>query len=229
MNALDLFSGIGGFALGFERAGITTAAFCESDPACVAHLSRRWPHVPIVGDVRSLTVEPGFCDIICGGFPCQPFSTASRGRKTAVDLWPEFRRVVSMARPRWVVAENVPGISHEGIERVCRDLEVEDYSVWPFDLDTALPQRQRGRHRIIWMAHANDTVHSGFALNEEMASVCKVSGSRWTNDPAPLGVDDGLSGRMDRFRQLGNALTPYIAEIIGLAIVRATFPATGES
>jgi len=100
VNALDLFSGTGGFALGFERAGIETLAFCESNDACIAHLSRRWPHIPVFGDVRSLTVDPGFCDILCGGFPCQPFSTASRGRKTAVDLWPEFIRIARAARPR---------------------------------------------------------------------------------------------------------------------------------
>jgi DNA (cytosine-5)-methyltransferase 1 len=222
VNALDLFSGIGGFALGFERAGIDTLAFCESDDACIAHLANRWPHVPVFGDVRSLAVEPGFCDVLCGGFPCQPFSTASRGRKVATDLWPEFRRIVRMARPVWVVAENVPGIADEGIERVCGDLEDADYSVWPFDTDTALPARQRGRHRIIWLAHSNDALHDRFAFDAEMAGVCEVSRSRWENDPAPVGVDDVLHGRMDRFRQLGNALTPYFAEIIGRAIVRAS-------
>jgi DNA (cytosine-5)-methyltransferase 1 len=222
MNALDLFSGIGGFALGFERAGIGTLAFCEADASCVAHLARRWPHIPVFGDVRTLTVEPGFCDVLVGGFPCQPFSTASRGRKTAIDLWPEFIRIAREARPAWVVAENVPGIADEGIERVCRDLEGAGYSVWPFDTDTALPQRQRGRHRIIWLAYADDALHPRLAIDAEVAGVCEVSGSRWQNDPAPVGVDDELPGRMDRFRQLGNAFTPYFAEIIGRAIVRAS-------
>lgn len=222
MNVLDLFSGIGGFSLGLERAGLTTLAFCESDPDCVAVLVRQWPHIPVFGDVRTLSVEPGFCDLICGGFPCQPFSTASRGRKVAVDLWPEFLRIVRDARPPWVVAENVPGIADEGIERVCGDLEAEGYSVWPFDVDTALPQRQRGRHRIIWLAHANDALHDRLALDAEVASVCEVSRPRWQNDPAPVGMDDVVSGRMDRFRQLGNAFTPYFAEIIGRAIVKAT-------
>lgn len=222
MHVLDLFSGIGGFSLGLERAGLRTAAFCESDPDCVAILRDKWPHVPVFGDVRSLTVEPGFADVICGGFPCQPFSTASRGRKTAVDLWPEFIRVVREGRPAWVAAENVPGIAHEGIERVCRDLEDADYSVWPIDVDTALPQRQRGRHRIIWLAHANNALHARLAIDAEVAGLCEVSGSRWQDDPAPVGMDDVLSGRMDRFRHLGNAFTPYFAELIGHVIVRAS-------
>lgn len=222
VNALDLFSGIGGFALGFERAGIRTLAFCESDPRCVALLARRWPRVPVFRDVRTLAVDPGFCDVLSGGFPCQPFSTASRGRKRAIDLWPEFARIVNSARPRWVVAENVPGIADAGIERVSGDLERAGYSVWPFDVDTALPQRQRGRHRIIWLAHSNDAVHPRFAIDAEVARLCEVSGRRWSNDSAPLGMDDVVSGRMDRFKQLGNALTPYIAELIGHLIVNAS-------
>lgn len=217
---LDLFSGIGGFALGFERAGIATLAFCESDDACATHLARRWPHIPVFGDVRSLTVEPGFCDVLCGGFPCQPFSTASRGRKTAVDLWPEFIRIIRQGAPRWVVAENVPGIADEGIERVCGDFEGAGYTVWPFDTDTALPARQRGRHRIIWLANSNDAVHPRLALDAEMAGLCEVSGRRWQNDPAPVGMDDELSRRMDRFGKLGNAFTPYFAELVGRAIMK---------
>jgi DNA (cytosine-5)-methyltransferase 1 len=222
VNVLDLFSGIGGFSLGFERAGLKTLAFVESDDACVAHLARRWPHIPVFGDVRLLTVEPGFCDVLCGGFPCQPFSTASRGRKTAVDLWPEFLRIIRLAAPRWVVAENVPGIADDGVERVCGDLESAGYAVWPFNVDTALPARQRGRHRIIWLAHSNDALHDRFAVDAEVARVREVSGLRWPNDSPPVGMDDELPGRMDRFRQLGNAVTPYFAEIIGRTIMRAS-------
>ena len=222
MNALDLFSGIGGFALGFERAGISTAAFCESDPACVAILAKHWPHIPVFGDVRTLSAEPGFCDVLVGGFPCQPFSTASRGRKTAVDLWPEFHRIARESHPDWIAAENVPGIGDDGIERVSRDLEAEGYSVWPFDADTALPQRQRGRHRVIWLAHANDAIHPRQPLDAEMARLRDLSGSRWQNDPAPVGMDDEPAGRMDRFRQLGNAFTPFFAEVLGKCIVMAS-------
>lgn len=228
MNVLDLFSGIGGFSLGLERAGMRTVAFCESDDACVARLAERWPEVPVFGDIGSLTVEPGFCDVLCGGFPCQPFSTASRGRKRAIDLWPEFSRVIREARPNWVIAENVPGIADDGIERVCSDLERAGYWVWPFDTDTALPTRQRGRHRIIWLAYAYDTVHPRFPVNAQMASLCALSGYRWTNDPAPVGMDDEFSGRMDRFKQLGNAFTPYFAELIGKAIVMASVASETE-
>jgi hypothetical protein len=164
MKVLDLFSGIGGFSLGLERAGMQTLAFCESDPDCVAVLRDQWPHVPVFGDVRSLAVEPGFVDLICGGFPCQPFSTAARGRNRAIDLWPEFLRSRPSAQIRLgsllkTYLESVMRAS-SGCAVISREA---GYYVWPFDLDTALPQRQRGRHRIIWLAHTNRKGEPRFA------------------------------------------------------------------
>ena len=73
MKVLDLFSGIGGFSLGLERAGMETVAFCEIDPFCQKVLKKHWPNVPIYDDVRSLDYD-GPVDLICGGYPCQPFS-----------------------------------------------------------------------------------------------------------------------------------------------------------
>ena len=81
MRFLDLFSGIGGFALGLEKAGMTVAAFCEIDPFCQAVLRKHWPDVPVFGDIRELTkeklIEAGVVDggagrtidLVCGGFP----------------------------------------------------------------------------------------------------------------------------------------------------------------
>lgn len=220
MHVLDLFSGIGGFSLGLERAGMRTVAFCECDPHCVAVLREQWPHVPVFRDVRTLSVEPGFADLVCGGFPCQPFSTAARGRNRAPDLWPEFLRIVADARPTWVVAENVNGIGVRGVDRVCGDLHRAGYSVVPFDIDTALPSRQRGRLRIIWVAYANGEGEPRRAFNAEMARVCALSRRCYANEPAPLGMDDDVPGRMDRLRQLGNAITPLAAEAIGRAILQ---------
>jgi DNA (cytosine-5)-methyltransferase 1 len=81
MRFLDLFSGIGGFALGLEKAGMTVAAFCEIDPFCQQVLRKHWPHVPIFSDICELTkeklIETGVIDVeagrtidfVCGGFP----------------------------------------------------------------------------------------------------------------------------------------------------------------
>jgi DNA (cytosine-5)-methyltransferase 1 len=82
MNVLDLFSGIGGFSLGLERAGMRTVAFCEIDQWCHPTLAAKWPRVPIYPDVRELTAArlraDGIApDLIAGGFPCQDASVAN--------------------------------------------------------------------------------------------------------------------------------------------------------
>jgi DNA (cytosine-5)-methyltransferase 1 len=218
VRVLDLFSGIGGFSLGLERAGMRTVAFCESDPDCRGVLQRRWPSVNIYHDVRQVgRIE---CDLVAGGFPCQPFSTAARGRNNVEDLWPEMLRVVNECRPRWVLAENVPGLGLAGVDRVCADLEDAGYTCWPLDIDTAPPGRQRERRRFLFVAYANGEGEPRRAFDEEMASLPDLSRRYRPDDPAPVGMDDGLPGRMDRLRMLGNAVSPWIIEIIGREIVR---------
>lgn len=117
MRMLSLFAGIGGFDLAAQQVWGegTTVAFCEIDPFCQQVLKKHWPGVPIFSDIRTLGVEQleqlGAIDIITGGFPCQPFSVAGQRRGTEDDrhLWPEMLRVISIVRPRWVIAENVAG------------------------------------------------------------------------------------------------------------------------
>lgn len=110
----SLFSGIGGFDLGFERAGMKCAWQCEIDPKASAVLARHWPGVPNIGDVRNVrrdNVET--VDVICGGFPCQDLSVAGKRAGLAGErsgLWFEFARVIDKLEPGWVVIENVPGL-----------------------------------------------------------------------------------------------------------------------
>ena len=115
-RVLDLFSGIGGFSLGLERAGMTTVAFCEIDPFCRKVLAKHWPDVPIYEDIRELTGErlatDGIvADVITGGFPCQDISVA--GKQAGLDgdrssLWTELCRIIGEIRPRYATVENVP-------------------------------------------------------------------------------------------------------------------------
>src|SRR5512139_4315940 len=117
MRVLDLFSGIGGFSLGLERAGMRTVAFCEIEPFCRAVLRKHWPNVPIYEDVRSLAAErlaaDGISvDVICGGFPCQDISRANGvwGERLGLDgarsgLWSEFARTICQVRPKFVIVE----------------------------------------------------------------------------------------------------------------------------
>jgi DNA (cytosine-5)-methyltransferase 1 len=151
VNVLDLFSGIGGFSLGLERAGMRTVAFCEIDPYCRAVLRRHWPDVPVYDDVRTLTAKAladagiircngrasdAGCearadtrfegvDIICGGFPCTDISVAGKGAGITgpqSGLWSEYARIIGEVRPKYVLVENVAALLGRGIERVLGDL-----------------------------------------------------------------------------------------------------------
>lgn len=113
MNVLSLFSGIGGFDLGFERAGMTVVGMCEIDRHAQTVLRRRFPSATLHTDVRKVSYERGAVDLICGGFPCQDLSVAGKRRGLAGNrsgLWHEFARIIDEAEPAWVVIENVPGL-----------------------------------------------------------------------------------------------------------------------
>ena len=127
----DLFSGIGGFSLGLERAGMRTAWFAETDSFASQVLRKHWPAVPNHGDVRSVragSVEP--VDVICGGFPCQDISVAGSGRGLEGErsgLWSEFARIVGELRPRYAIVENVGALTVRGLDRVLGDLTALGY------------------------------------------------------------------------------------------------------
>lgn len=110
---LDLFSGIGGFTLAARMVGgIKTTQFVEIDPYCQQVLAKNYPKVPIHDDIATYTAKSGLFDLITAGFPCQPHSYAGKRQASqdSRDLWGELYRVVCLARPRWVVLENVPGL-----------------------------------------------------------------------------------------------------------------------
>ncbi|WP_155836705.1 DNA cytosine methyltransferase [Anaeroarcus burkinensis] len=118
LKMLSLFSGIGGIDLAAQWAGIETVAFCEIESYAVSVLKKRFPGVPVYGDVRKISKETleedgiSKVDIVCGGFPCQPFSVAGsrKGQEDDRYLWPEMLRVVGELKPRWVLGENVAGL-----------------------------------------------------------------------------------------------------------------------
>jgi DNA (cytosine-5)-methyltransferase 1 len=127
LQVLDLFSGIGGFSLGLERAGMRTVAFCEIEPYCRAVLAKHWPHVPCHEDIRALRASdiPERVDVICGGFPCQDISVA--GKRVGIDgersgLWREYARLIGEIRPQYVIVENVAALLVRGLDRVLGDL-----------------------------------------------------------------------------------------------------------
>lgn len=130
----SLFSGIGGFDLGLERVGMKCVWQCEIDNYATKVLEKKWPDVKRYKDVKQCgqhNLES--VDLICGGFPCQPHSVAGKRKASADerDLWGEFARIINEIKPRWVLAENVPGLlsSEHGrfFGRVLRDLATCGY------------------------------------------------------------------------------------------------------
>lgn len=164
MKILDLFSGIGGFSLGLEAAGMETSAFCEYDENARNVLSKHWPDVPIFNDVKTLNKEllneRGISDIglICGGYPCQPFSLAGQRRGAEDDrhLWPEMFRLIQELRPNWVIGENVFGHISMGLDQVLSDLENSGYATRSFVIPACAVDAPHRRDRIWTIANNVD-------------------------------------------------------------------------
>ena len=121
----SLFSGIGGLDLGLERAGMRVIWQSEIDPYASRVLAKHWPTVPNLGDITKVDwdhVERP--DLVCGGYPCQPFSLAGtrQGESDPRHLWPHMRDAIRRLRPRWALLENVPGHLSLGFGRVLGDL-----------------------------------------------------------------------------------------------------------
>ena len=160
LKVLDLFSGIGGFSRGFEATNFfETISFVENEPYCQAVLKHHWPEVPVLGDIKNVKAEdlPTRPDVICGGFPCQPFSQA--GKQQAQDdarhLWPEMFRLIRECRPTWVVGENVAGLIRLGLDEVLADLESEGYSTRTFNIPACSVGAPHLRQRLWIVAHSD--------------------------------------------------------------------------
>jgi len=164
MRHVDLCSGIGGFALGFQWAELSQPVlFCDVDPWCRRVLAKHWPHVPIATDVKELANDPERfipdCDIITAGYPCQPFSVAGKrqGEEDARHIWPHLLRIVAQKRPTWAVFENVYGHVSLGLDQVLADLEAQGYSSRTFIVPACGVDAPHRRDRLWIIAHTNDT------------------------------------------------------------------------
>ena len=159
MKVLDLFSGIGGFSLGLEWAGMSTVAMCEKDPYCRKILAKHWPDLTIHEDIRNLDGKKyrNSIDLVAGGFPCQPFSVAGKRKGSDDDrhLWPEMLRVIKEAKPKWVIGENVFGFINMALDDVQADLEREHYEVRKFVLPAVAVDAKHRRDRIFLVAYSN--------------------------------------------------------------------------
>lgn len=164
---VDLFAGIGGFSYAAHQFGFKTDVFVEMDNFCQKVLNKNFPSVPIVDDIFNFNIElyekltnKTTTDIISGGFPCQPFSSAGsrKGENDNRHLWPQMYRVIKELKPRWVIAENVHGIIHisNGLvfETVHSNLEDEGYDVQSFIIPAVAKNALHRRDRVWIVANS---------------------------------------------------------------------------
>ncbi|MCK5445006.1 MAG: DNA (cytosine-5-)-methyltransferase [Rhodospirillaceae bacterium] len=189
LQVLDLFSGIGGFSLGLENTGgFETVAFCEIDPYAQKVLKKHWPDVPIFEDVKELKGnEVGPIDLICGGYPCQPFSVAGERRGTEDDrhLWPEVYRIVVAERPDWCLFENVVGHITMGLDEVLSDLEAAGYTVWTFVIPAVAVDAPHRRDRVWIVGHRQ---REGLERHAGHGNDRDQPGRQRENAPRPTGA-----------------------------------------
>lgn len=165
MNHGSLFSGIGGFDLAAEWMGWDNIFHCEWNDFGKKVLKYYWPKSISYHDITKtdFTIHRGTIDILTGGFPCQPYSTAGKrlGKEDERHLWPEMLRAIREIEPTWIVGENVRGlVSWSGglvFEEVCADLEAQGYSVQPFLLPAASVNAPHRRDRVWFVAHSKNS------------------------------------------------------------------------
>ena len=178
LKVLDLFSGIGGFSLALESTGhFQTIGFVENDEYCQAVLQHHFPEVPILGDIKNVTKEtvPTRPDVICGGFPCQPFSVAGdqRAKDDPRHLWPEMLRIIKEQKPTWVVGENVSGLVKLGLDEILDEMEDQGYSTRTFNIPAFSVGAPHQRQRLWIIGHLGDPEHNGSPTPERQRGLLK--------------------------------------------------------
>ena len=232
---LDLFSGIGGFALAAQMVGgIKTVGFCEINSYAQKVLAKNFPEVPIHDDIKTLKLtEYGTIDLITGGFPCQPYSVAGKqlGHADERDLWPEMLRIIREAKPRWVLGENSPNVLNMAFDKIKTDLEAEGYEVGePLVIPACAIGADHRRDRAWICAHLNPVRLQGGSeeeipwittLPQQPAGVFESERSRQClSEPAMLRSLNGIPGGVDRIMALGNAIVPQVAAEILRCMMR---------
>ena len=244
LKVLDLFSGMGGFSLGLENTNkFKTVAFCENDVDCQKVLQKHWPSVPIFNDITELTYEKikerkiEKPNVIVGGFPCQDISDANidrektggiKGKRSG--LWSEFSRLIEEIQPSWTIIENVASLRNKGLALVLQDLWKIGYDAEWHVISACSVGAIHRRERVFIVAYPNSKRLQRHSEGlEEFGQVCsqiQISSMRsrtrekeWLSVSQPSGMDDGVSRRAYRLRQLGNAVVPPVVEAIGNCIL----------
>jgi DNA (cytosine-5)-methyltransferase 1 len=239
---LDLFSGIGGFALAAKWNGYRTVGFCDNEPYAQAVLKKHWPEVPCHKDIREVRGELyAGVTLLTGGFPCQDISyakswtTQGKFESNGIDgqrsgLWFEMQRIIKEARPKFVVAENVQALTNQGLDIVLQSLADIGYDAEWQVVPAAMFGAPHLRKRIWIVAYpvSIGRKHESIIFSEEFGqeiqrspewescrTICKINGKKIM--PESFGIYDGIPAkpyRPQRIRGLGNAIVPQVASEI---------------
>ena len=240
---LSFFTGVGGLDLGLERAGMTCVGQVEIDPYCRAVLTKHWPNVPKMADVRDVRGDEfGPFDYLVGGFPCVDVSNA--GKRAGISaprsgLYGEIVRCLRVVRPLGAVLENVAALLARGMGRVLGDLAEIGYDAEWDCVPACAVGAPHVRDRVFVVAHSRGVGSAGQIIRWNIGRVR----SWWTGCPSPLfsgpeswaverirlggrqspilGRGHGITHWMDRVRGLGNAVVPQVGEVVGRAITEA--------
>ena len=184
MNHGSLFSGIGGFDLAAEWMGWHNEFHCEWMPFPRKVLSHYFPNSISYEDITKtdFSIHRGTIDILTGGFPCQPYSSAGKrlGKEDERHLWPHMLRAISEIKPTYVVGENVRGLTNWNggmvFEEVCVDLESQGYEVQPILLPACAVGAPHRRDRVWFVAYSNSIrQHECECDNEEFTSEGRIN------------------------------------------------------
>lgn len=206
----------------------------ELDPYASRVLAKHWPDIPNHGDVNHIdwgTVHP--VDVICGGYPCQPFSLSGdrAGRDDPRHLWPRFADAIRILRPRYALLENVPGHLSLGFGEVLADLSALRYDTEWDCIPAAAVGAPHRRDRVFVIATRQDLAHpdSSFGegdrlpirgATEHTDPHLRCAGRKlWPTEPDLPRMANGVPNLVDRLRGLGNAVVPQVAEYVGRRIL----------
>ena len=241
MKHVDLFSGIGGFSIGFERAGIETSVFCEKDAYCQQVLAKHWPEVPICPDIHDFPdwwedhrVE-GETYVVSAGFPCQPFSFT--GKKEGVEderwLWPETARAIRAVRPKYLLLENVAALTtySDAFGQILSDI-----SHMGFDAEWGVVSASEfgalhKRRRVIILSYPNSKY--GVEGNQLGNLGVESSNFKTTRLPRPARSKGWIAQIAEResepaYRRVVNGVPTRLLESRLRALGNSVYPATTE-
>ncbi|HET9898923.1 MAG TPA: DNA (cytosine-5-)-methyltransferase [Streptosporangiaceae bacterium] len=176
VRVASFFAGIGGFDLGFERAGMNTVWQCEKKAFCLDILEKHWPDVERANDIKGVKADDiPDAEIWAGGFPCQDVSLARMGPRSGLrgkqsGLFYDFAQLIAECRPEVVVLENVAALlsSHDGRDFaiILRTLADIGYGIAWRVLDSRYFGVPQSRTRVFVVGSLGGAVSAGQVLFE---------------------------------------------------------------